>query len=52
MNELIGAVLIGYVLGAVPSSETGRISVAALGKKLGIKPKEIEKYNDTENNNE
>jgi len=50
MNDM-EILLMGFALGSVPTSEFGRLAVAALGKRLGVKPKEIEKYND-ENSNE
>ena len=38
-------ILFGVVLGAVPSSDLARLAVAALGKRLGVEPVEIRKYN-------
>lgn len=37
--------LLGVALGAIPSSELARLVVAALGKRLGVKPKDIREYN-------
>jgi len=37
--------LLGVGLGAVPTSDLARLTVAALGKRLGVKPAEIRKYN-------
>lgn len=45
MNQL-EALLLGVALGAVPSAELGRIMVALLGKWAGVKPKQIEEYNE------
>jgi hypothetical protein len=45
MND-VQLILVGVVLGAVPSSELGRLAVAALSKRLGLKPREIKQYND------
>jgi len=49
MNDM-EILLMGFALGSVPTSEFGRLAVAALGKRLGVKPREIEKYNDDSNN--
>lgn len=40
------ALLLGVALGAIPSAELGRIAVAALGKWMGVSPKQITAYND------
>lgn len=40
----IEILLIGYALGVIPGSRAARIMVAALGKKLGVAPKQIEEY--------
>ena len=37
--------LLGVPLGAIPSSDLARLTVAALAKRLGVKPGEIRKYN-------
>ena len=37
--------LLGVALGAIPSSDLARLTVAALAKRLGVKPGEIRKYN-------
>lgn len=37
--------LIGVFLGAVPSAEVGRVALVAAAKKVGVRPKEIERYN-------
>jgi len=37
--------LLGVGLGAIPASDLARLAVAALGKRLGVKPAEIQKYN-------
>lgn len=39
-------ILLAYALGAIPTSELGRLALAALSKRLGLKPREIEQYND------
>lgn len=44
MND-IQFLLLGVALGAIPSSELGRIAVATLAKKLGLKPREIQRFN-------
>jgi len=51
MNE-IELLLLGVALGAIPSSELARLVVAALGKQLGVKPGEIQKYNDATDTDE
>lgn len=38
--------LIGYALGAVPTYKAMQIVVAAAAKKLGVKPSDIEQYDD------
>jgi hypothetical protein len=43
MNE-VKLILTGYALGAVPTTETGRMLLAAIGKRAGLKPREIERY--------
>ncbi|WP_158228652.1 hypothetical protein [Halorubrum sp. C191] len=48
MNE-IEALLLGFALGSIPSLESARIMVATLGKRLGVKPAEIQEYNSTTN---
>lgn len=37
--------LLGIALGAIPSSELGRLLVAVLAKKSGVDPSDIRKYN-------
>ena len=44
MSE-IDLLLLGVALGAIPSSELARLVVAAVGKRLGVEPKEIRQYN-------
>jgi hypothetical protein len=44
MSE-IEFLLLGVALGAIPSSELAGLVVAALGKRLGVKPGEIRRYN-------
>ncbi|RKS83298.1 hypothetical protein BDK61_2641 [Haloarcula quadrata] len=44
MND-IQLLLLGVALGAIPSSELGRIAVATLAKRLGLKPREIRRFN-------
>lgn len=36
--------LIGVALGAIPSSQLGHLMVAYLGKRMGVKPRELGKY--------
>jgi len=43
--------LLGVGLGAIPSSELARLVVAALGKRLGVEPKEIRQYNAATDDN-
>jgi hypothetical protein len=45
MTEL-EVLILGYGLGVVPASKTAQIVVAALGKRLGVRPQEIEAYGD------
>lgn len=42
----IHLLLLGYALGAVPSAEFARIVITAVGKRAGVKPREIERYSD------
>jgi hypothetical protein len=44
MNETITLLLIGVALGSIPTRELGRIMVAFLAKRVGVKAKEIERY--------
>ena len=37
--------LLGVALGAIPTSDLARLAVAAIGKQVGVKPREIRKYN-------
>lgn len=37
--------LLGVALGAIPSSDLGRLMVAALAKRLGVSPKDIRRIN-------
>lgn len=41
--------LLGVALGAIPTSDLARLTVAALGKRIGVEPKEIRKYNAATN---
>lgn len=41
--------LIGVALGAIPTSQLSQLLLAVLGKKLGVKPGEIRKYDDATN---
>jgi hypothetical protein len=41
--------LIGFALGAVPAAELSRVLVAFLGTRLGVNPRDIERYNDPDN---
>jgi len=41
----IELLLLGVALGAVPTSDLARLTVAALGKRLGVSPKEIRRFN-------
>jgi len=36
--------LLGVLLGAVPTAMLGQIAAAAIAKKLGVKPNEIKQY--------
>lgn len=38
--------LAAYALGAVPATRLARIATAYAAKKAGLKPREIEQYND------
>lgn len=44
--------LIGFVLGAVPAAELSRVLVAFLGQRLGVDPRDIQRYNDPDTNGE
>jgi len=46
MQDPIYWLLLGVALGAIPSAQLGRIMIVVLGKRLGVKPKEIESYQD------
>ena len=48
MNE-VEMLLLGVALGAIPSSELARLTVAAIGKRLGVEPREIRQYNAAAN---
>jgi len=37
-------ILFGVALGATPSAQLGRIAVAVLAKRAGLKPAEIREY--------
>jgi len=37
--------LLGVGLGAIPTSDLARLTVAALAKRLGVSPKEIRRFN-------
>ncbi len=45
MNDM-QILLMGFALGSVPTSEFGRISVAFIGKRLGVEPKDVEEYDE------
>jgi|APHM01.1.fsa_nt_gi hypothetical protein len=45
MNQ-IELLLLGVALGAVPTSDLARLTVAVLAKKFGVSPKEIKRYSD------
>jgi hypothetical protein len=38
--------LLGYGLGVIPASKTSQLLVAYLGKRLGVKPRQIEQYDN------
>jgi len=38
--------LIGAALGAIPSARLGRLGTAIIAKKAGLRPAELEKYDD------
>jgi len=42
----LAGVLLGYALGVIPGSRAARLFVAYLGKRLGVKPKQIEKFDE------
>lgn len=44
MTEL-ELIIIGVLLGAIPTSDLGRLAVAALAKRVGLEPADIRKYN-------
>jgi len=48
----IELILLGVALGAVPTSNLARLVVAALGKRLGVAPREIENYNAATDNDD
>jgi hypothetical protein len=41
----IQLLILGVALGAIPSSDLGRLAVAVLSKKFGVSPKDIRKFN-------
>lgn len=43
MND-VHLLLLGVALGAAPSAELGRVLLAALAKRVGVKPGEITRY--------
>ena len=43
MND-VQLILTGFALGAVPTTETGRIMLAAVAKKAGVKPRQVAQY--------
>jgi len=45
MND-VQLILLGFVLGSLPTVDAGRIAVAAVGKRLGVSPKAIRSYNE------
>lgn len=43
MND-IQLLILGVALGAIPTAQLGQLLLAALGKRLGISPREIQEY--------
>lgn len=43
--------ILGVALGAIPSSELGKLMVAWLAKKLGVKPSDIRQYEQATEDN-
>jgi hypothetical protein len=43
MND-VELLLLGFVLGAAPASEAGRLAVAAIAKALGVSPRDVTRY--------
>ena len=41
--------LLGVALGAIPTSDLARLTVALLAKRAGLKPADIRKYNAATN---
>jgi len=44
MASELEILLAGIALGAIPTSELGRLLLTYLGKRAGVTPSEIEKY--------
>lgn len=38
--------LLGVALGAIPTSDLARLTVAVLAKRFGVSPKEIKRFNE------
>jgi hypothetical protein len=51
MND-IHLLLLGFALGTVPSVRLARLFVAALAKRMGVRPKEVEQYADATTNDD
>jgi len=49
---VITCILLGFALGAIPTSESSNILVTFLAKKLGVKPGEIQSYNKAASNSD
>ena len=43
---LWAVILVGVALGAIPSAALGRLMVVWLAKRIGVSPKEIERYGE------
>jgi len=44
MSEPTYYLLLGVALGAIPSSQLAQLLLAWLGKRLGLSPKDIQKF--------
>ena len=38
--------LLGYVLGVLPGVRAARVATAAVGKLVGVKPRQVEEYDE------
>jgi len=45
-NGAIEILLIGYAIGVVPKRDISRLFIAFIGKKVGVKPRQIRRFDN------